>query len=146
MEEIHGRLQKVKAKSFAELARSSTKAEVGHIKWVVEELEEKLSSKSKRKELDNALAKVHHKLVDFEARTEAAIQVGVEAYKLSKNCRDQNIAFSTLTYLEGKDEIPKVVVAHFPNLDLAFLNEDSEAEKEQAPRAKKAANPSMLIT
>lgn len=68
------------------------------------------------------------------------VQAGVEAYKHSKDYKDQRIAFSTLAYLEGKDEVQKKIVAHFLDLDFAFLDEDSEAEEGPALEAKGAAD------
>lgn len=65
----------------------------------------------------------------------------MEAYKLFKDCKDQKIAFSTLAYLEGNDKVCKKVIAHFLNLDLAFLDEDSKATEEPTHRAQVAANP-----
>lgn len=64
----------------------------------------------------------------------------MEAYKLSKDYRDQKIAFSILTYLEGKDEAWKKVITHFSDLDISFLDEDSEVEEEPTPEAKGDTN------
>lgn len=63
-----------KAKSSTESMRSFIEVEIGHLKQVVEKLEEKLSSKNKkRKQLDNALIKVHHKLANSEAHIDVVV-------------------------------------------------------------------------
>lgn len=43
--------------------------------------------------------------------------------------------FPTLAYLKGKDKVWRKVITHFIDFDLAFLYENSEVEKDLAPRA-----------
>lgn len=70
------------------------------------------------------------------------IQGGVETCKLSKECRNHKIEFSTKAYLTGKAEVRSKVVAHFPDLDLTFLDEKSKAkEDELAIEAKATMDP-----
>lgn len=64
----------------------------------------------------------------------------MEAYKLSKDCKNQKIAFSTLAYLERKDEDWKKIVSYFLDLDFAFLCEDLKVEEGPAPKAKEVAD------
>lgn len=85
---------------------------------------------------------MHRKLANSEARIEVIVQVGMEAYKLSKDCKDQKIAFSIMAYNEGKDEVQRKWLAHFS--DLFFLDEDLKAKEELGTGFEGAANPFEL--
>lgn len=68
-------------------------------------------------------------LSEVKARLMAMVQKGLEAYKLSKECLNQKIKYSTRAYVVRKDEVRSKVAAYFSDLDLAFLDEDLEDDK-----------------
>lgn len=92
--------------------------------------------------MDDAAIEACQKLFDTKAQLEMVIQAGVEAYKLSTNYLDQKIKYFAKAYFTGKDEVRLKMAAWFLDLDLAFLDQDSE-NAELAPEAEATVDPSM---
>lgn len=90
----------------------------------------------------DALVDARQKLTDFEAQEKVVAHKVVEAYKLSKDCKDQNIAFSKLAFLKGMEKTRRRVAEHFPDLDLSFLDKEEQIEGEPASTTKEAIGPS----
>lgn len=81
-------------------------------------------------------------ITDIEARVAMVVQQGVEAYKSFKECLNKKIEYSTKTCLVEKSEVQTKVAIRFLNLDLKFLDKESEAkEDDPAPEAEVVVNP-----
>lgn len=103
----------------------------------------------KEKERSGAFADAHRKLseaetwmTDVEAQVVTAAQAGMEAYKATKQCHNDQMQYATVTNLAGKNEVLSKVAIHFLRLDLMFLDvESKESNDESAPRPKGATSP-----
>lgn len=110
---------------------------------MVKDLKEKLSSKSREKqELGDALAKTCHKLADSKAQREAEKKVATSSLK---ECNDQKVAFSILTFIEGMNETWRKVTECLSDLNLSFLDEGEKAKAGPAFGVEEAMGPSPWV-
>lgn len=59
---------------------------------------------------------------------EEAKQQAMEAYKASKKCRQEKLAFAQPAFVEGMDDTWQRVLKRFLNLNLDFVDEDESDE------------------
>lgn len=78
------------------------------------------------------LAEACHELTDSEIWKEVAVQEGMKAYKLSKDYKNQNVAFLVLAFIKGMNNARKKVTKHFLDLNLSFLDNEEQDEGEQS--------------
>lgn len=66
----------------------------------------------------------------------------VEAYKLSKECRKEKVAFSELAFTEGMDDTRKRAANRYLDLNLRFLDKvEDQAKDAPATRVEGATSP-----
>lgn len=64
-----------------------------------------------------------------KARSVVVAKESMEACKLSNECLEEKIKYSTKAFIATRDEVRSKVAARFPDLDLAFLDKDSKDNK-----------------
>lgn len=69
-------------------------------------------------------------------------QESIKAYKSTKECNDERIKYSAMTYHIQKNEVQSKVAIRFPSLDLTILDVDSDEENDEStPEPMAGANP-----
>lgn len=83
------------------------------------------------------------KLFEAKEQVVTVTQEGVVTYKATKKCHNDQMQYTTMTYLVSKNVVQSKVAIHFLGLNLPFVNVELEkSDDDSTPRLKDAIGPS----